>query len=416
MSCPRRSALPTSRTKRGNDLINLPARARAVVIGCGIVGNSVAYHLCRLGWKDVVLIDKGPLPNPGGSTGHASNFIYLVDHSKEMTALTVESVNQYREMGVFTQSGGIEVARTKERMQELARRMSSAVSWGIEPVSLITPAQVKDLVPFIDQSIIIGGFYTPGVGVVDSLRAGTIMRERAQATGALQVVPKTEVVAIDVEHGRVRCVRTTAGEIEAETVVITCGVWSPRVALMAGARIPLTPAVHQMIDVGPVPRFASAKGDIEVPMVTLGAREARRGADVDHLMHSRRERDAGAGHEGDARTPDPTRDHDRLGLDLAGRRPYAANAAVFDVDRHDLGLRHHLQGTRGLRALAHDRARAQRVDHADPRRVEAAEDDRLVDEGNEVFDLGRCDEGDRLDAPRHSCGHPARELLHPLLR
>src|SRR4029077_3487490 len=93
----------------GGAMINVPAHARAVVIGCGIVGNSVAYHLCRLGWKDVVLIDKGPLPNPGGSTGHASNFIYLVDHSKEMTALTVESVKQYREMGVFTQSGGIEV-------------------------------------------------------------------------------------------------------------------------------------------------------------------------------------------------------------------------------------------------------------------------------------------------------------------
>jgi glycine cleavage system aminomethyltransferase T/glycine/D-amino acid oxidase-like deaminating enzyme len=246
---------------------NLPAHARVVVIGCGIVGNSVAYHLCRLGWRDVVLIDKGPLPNPGGSTGHASNFIYLVDHSKEMTALTVESVNQYKEMGVFTQSGGIEVARTKERMQELTRRMSSAASWGIEPVSLITPAKVKDLVPFIDESIILGGFYTPGVGVVDSLRAGTIMRERAQASGALQVLAKTEVVAIDVERGRVRCVRTTAGEIEADTLVITCGVWSPRVARMAGARIPLTPAVHQMIDVGPVPRFAGAKGDIEVPIV-----------------------------------------------------------------------------------------------------------------------------------------------------
>jgi glycine cleavage system aminomethyltransferase T/glycine/D-amino acid oxidase-like deaminating enzyme len=245
----------------------LPAHARAVVIGCGIVGNSVAYHLGRLGWKDIVLLDKGPLPNPGGSTGHASNFIYLVDHSKEMTALTIESVNQYREMGVFTQSGGIEVARTKERMQELTRRMASAVSWGIEPVSLVSPAEVKVLVPYIDESIILGGFYTPGVGVVDSLRAGTIMRERGLASGALHVAAKTEVLGIDVEHGRVRRVRTTEGDIETETVVITCGIWSPRVARMAGTQIPLTPAVHQMIDVGPVPRFAGAKGDIEFPIV-----------------------------------------------------------------------------------------------------------------------------------------------------
>jgi glycine cleavage system aminomethyltransferase T/glycine/D-amino acid oxidase-like deaminating enzyme len=246
---------------------NLPSHARVVVIGCGIVGNSVAYHLGRLGWRDILLLDKGPLPNPGGSTGHASNFIYLVDHSKEMTALTIDSVNQYRDLDVFTQSGGIEVARTKERMQELTRRMASARSWGIEPVSLVSPAEVKRLVPYIDSSIILGGFYTPGVGVVDSLRAGTMMRERGQAAGALTVSAKTEVLGIDVEHGRIRRVRTTNGDVEAETVVITCGVWSPRIARMAGAHIPLTPAVHQMIDVGPVPRFAGAKSDIEFPIV-----------------------------------------------------------------------------------------------------------------------------------------------------
>ena len=89
-----------------------PSTARAVVIGCGIVGNSLAHHLTRLGWTDVVLIDKGPLPNPGGSTGHASNFIFPVDHSKEMTQLTLESQRQYVEMGVNTECGGIEVART----------------------------------------------------------------------------------------------------------------------------------------------------------------------------------------------------------------------------------------------------------------------------------------------------------------
>ena len=72
---------------------------RAVVIGAGIVGNSLAYHLAELGWTDLVLLDKGPLPNPGGSTGHASNFIFPVDHSKEMTQLTLESVRQYQECG-----------------------------------------------------------------------------------------------------------------------------------------------------------------------------------------------------------------------------------------------------------------------------------------------------------------------------
>ena len=89
----------------------LPTTARAVVIGAGIVGNSLVYHLARLGWRDLVLLDKGPLPNPGGSTGHASNFIFPVDHSKEMASLTLESMRQYKELGVFIESGGIEVAR-----------------------------------------------------------------------------------------------------------------------------------------------------------------------------------------------------------------------------------------------------------------------------------------------------------------
>ena len=256
----------------------LPPSAAVVIIGAGIVGNSLAHHLARLGAGELLLIDKGPLPNPGGSTGHASNFIFLVDHSREMTALTLESVRQYRDLGVFTQCGGIEVARTPQRMQELTRRMVSAKSWGIEPVALLEPAEVRALVPYLDETIILGAFHTPGAGVVDSLRAGTMMREAAQAAGALTVSANTEVLGIDVEHGRVRRVRTTRGDVEAERVVICCGVWSPRLGRMAGAAIPLTPMVHQMIDIGPVPRFATSVG-VEYPIVR----------DMDTNMYERQE-------------------------------------------------------------------------------------------------------------------------------
>src|SRR3989440_6581372 len=245
---------------------SLPAQARVVVIGAGIVGNSMAYHLARLGWKDIVLVDKGRMPNPGGSTGHASNFIFLTDHSKEMTAFTLDSVRQYKELGVFTQSGGIEVARTTERMQELRRRMASSKAWGID-AELVTPAEVKRLVPFINEDVILGGFSTPGIGTVDSLRGGTLMREKAQAMGALTVAPGTEVTGIDIDKGRVCRVRTDKGDVETEVVVITCGIWSPRIARMAGAAIPLSPAVHQMISVGPVPLFADTVGEIKYPII-----------------------------------------------------------------------------------------------------------------------------------------------------
>ena len=163
-------------------------------------------------------------------------------------------------------------------MQELTRRVVSARTWGIEPVSLQTPAEIKAMVPFINEELLLGGFYTPAAGVVDSLRAATIMRERAIEAG-MTVSANTEVLGLDVEHGQIRRVRTTRGDIEADRVVIACGCWSPRIAAMAGARIPLTPIVHQMIDIGPVPRFADTKGLVEYPIVR----------DVDLNMYERQD-------------------------------------------------------------------------------------------------------------------------------
>ena len=262
-----------------------PARASAVIIGAGIVGNSLVHHLAQLGWRDLVLVDKGPMPNPGGSTGHASNFIFPIEYSKMMFELTTDSTAQYQDLGVFTESGGIEVARTPERMIELRRRCSQAKAWGI-PAELITPGEVNKLVPYLDESVILGGAHFPTVGVVDSLRAGTLMREAAQRSGALTVLAGTEVHGISVAGaaglaggagGRVRAVATSAGEIQTDNVVICCGVWSPRIARMAGARLALTPTVHQMISVGPIALFADTPGEISYPIVR----------DVDTNMYER---------------------------------------------------------------------------------------------------------------------------------
>lgn len=255
---------------------NLPKHAQVVIVGAGIVGNSVAYHLAQLGWKDLVMIDKGPLPNTGGSTAHASNFIFPVDHSKEMTQITLDSTAQYKALGVHRESGGIELARSEARMQELRRRMASAKSWGIES-SLVTPSEVKELFPWVDTDIILGGFYTPSVGVVDSLRAGTIMREKAKEMGALQVFTHTEITGIDVTEGRVAGIQTAKGNMSAEYIVICCGVWSPRIAAMAGASLALTPIVHQMIDVGPIAEFEKCTEEIEFPILR----------DMDTFMYER---------------------------------------------------------------------------------------------------------------------------------
>ena len=251
---------------------DFPTSAKCVVIGAGIVGNCLVGHLARLGWTDLVLLDKGPLPNPGGSTGHASNFIFPVDHNKEMALLGEQSANQYRDLELSVDSGGIEVARTEERMNELQRRMTSAKAWGIE-AHLLTPAEVKELVPFISEDVILGGFYCPTVSVVDSLETGTVMRKEAIEKGGLQVFANTEVLDIETEPGphegmsTVKAVVTDKGRIEAEYVVIACGVWSNRIANMAGAYIPLVPAVHQMADVGPIDVLVETNNEIGYPIV-----------------------------------------------------------------------------------------------------------------------------------------------------
>jgi glycine cleavage system aminomethyltransferase T/glycine/D-amino acid oxidase-like deaminating enzyme len=249
----------------------VPSSAKVVVIGAGIVGNCLVGHLSRLGWTDMVMIDKGPLPNPGGSTGHASNFIFPTDHNKEMAFLTVNSQNQYIDHGLNNTCGGIEVAREPQRMEEFNRRMTSAKAWGID-ARLVTPTEIKEMVPFINEEILLGGYYTPSVSVVDSLATGTRMREEAVSNGHLKVFANTEVFDIETTEvpgglPKVTAVVTDKGRIAAEHVVIACGVWSPRVAAMAGASIPLTPAVHQMADVGPIDVLVESNKELAYPII-----------------------------------------------------------------------------------------------------------------------------------------------------
>jgi glycine cleavage system aminomethyltransferase T/glycine/D-amino acid oxidase-like deaminating enzyme len=254
----------------------LPSHARVVIVGAGIAGNALAWHLARLGWRDIVQVDKGPLPNPGGSTGHASSFTFPVEYNRQMTEWCMDGIRQFTDLGVFTRCGGIEVARTEVRMHELKRRLAAAHAFGVE-AELLGPSGVTDLIPWMDGSKILGGFHTPAVGVVDPVYGGTLMRDQGIAQGALTVSASTEVTGVDVKDGRVTGIRTTKGEVEAEVVVVCGGVWSAKVAAMAGARIPLTPAVHQMVDIGPVPAFEHLASALAYPVVR----------DMDALMYER---------------------------------------------------------------------------------------------------------------------------------
>ena len=244
-----------------------PDRAETVIIGAGIVGNSLAYHLAERGKDDILQIDKGPLPDPGGSTGHASNFIMPIEHNSQMTELTHDSIEQFDEVGVFENSGGIEVARTDERIADLRRRAQSARAFGTE-AEILDASEVKERVPYINEEIIEGGMYTPDAGTCDPLYFGERCRDRAKEMGALTVAANTEVTDIVVENGRVRAVETDRGTVDVTgEVVIAAGVWSPKLAEMAGTKIPLFPVGHQMISVGPIERFEEHDGEINYPIV-----------------------------------------------------------------------------------------------------------------------------------------------------
>jgi len=330
---------------------DVPERASAVVIGAGIVGNSLVYHLAEQGWRDIVLLDKGPLPDPGGSTGHASNFIFPVDHSKEITALTMDSMRQYQKLGVQTVSGGIEVARTPERVEELHRRMAAAQAWGVE-AEIIPPEQVAKHVPFIDASILLSGFWAPTASVVDPLQAGVLMREAATARGALTVCANTEVVDLRTDGGRISAVHTDRGVIETDVVVVACGVWSPRIAAMAGAQIPLTPLVHQMIDAGPIPELAETGREIAFPVVR----------DMDTLMYERQsgpDLEIGSyAHRPILHEPDaiPSIDSAQLSptqlpfthADFDLQMEHALQLFPRVLDREDVGVRHAINGLLSL--------------------------------------------------------------------
>jgi glycine cleavage system aminomethyltransferase T/glycine/D-amino acid oxidase-like deaminating enzyme len=247
-------------------MAELPRRARVVVIGAGIVGNALVHHLAELGWGDIVQVDQGPFPNPGGSTGHASSMIRWLEPHPRMAAVTAESAMLYDELGALQRSGGLEVARTPELFAEFRRRDALARVRGVR-AELLTSAQVGELAPFVDTSIVLGGFYLPDTGVLDAVGAGAQLRSRATSTGALVTFPNTEVTGIDAADGHVTAVRTTRGDVATDCIALCCGVWSPRLARMAGTSIPMVPGVLQQVSIGPIAAFAELEGEIRFPIV-----------------------------------------------------------------------------------------------------------------------------------------------------
>src|SRR5262245_40218296 len=249
-----------------------PSSARAVIVGAGIVGASVAHHLAREGWTDLVIIDQGPLWETGGSPSHAPGLVFQLNPSHTMTQLaraTVDLLSGLELDGLpcFHPVGGVEVAATEERWAELDRRYGRALGYGLKP-ALLTPAEVKERIPLIDADRIVGGLFVERDGIAKAIRAAEAMGRAAAASAGARAYGWTEATGLVVEGGRVRGVETTRGTIATDTVVLCAGIWGPKAArLVGGVRVPLVPVQHQYLFTAPIPELAGETREVVHPIL-----------------------------------------------------------------------------------------------------------------------------------------------------
>jgi len=225
-------------------------RAQAVVIGGGITGASVAYHLAKAGLKDTLLLDKGELTS--GSTCHAAGLVTQFNPSPTMMRFRRYSIELYRELGVFETVGSLRFASSKEQLMELQRGVSRARGIGLD-VELVSADEAARLMPVITRDSLHGAVWVPGDGHLDPHTATHALAKAAREMGA-RVMTDTRVTGLErSELGAVQAVMTQSGRIETEVVVVAGGLWGPQIAAMAGAVIVSTPVDHQHAALRAVP-------------------------------------------------------------------------------------------------------------------------------------------------------------------
>ena len=248
-------------------------RADVVIIGAGIVGTSAAYHLAELGVTDVLVLDQGPLFETGGSTSHAPGLVFQTNGSRTMCRLAQYSVDLYGGLKdpdgepAWYGVGGIEVATTPERMQELKRRIGFARSYGIQEAELLTPSQTVERIPLVDPSQILGSYLVPSDGIAKAVRAAGALARAAEDAGAA-FEGGVAVTGFDIRDGRVRGVRTDMGDVECERALICAGIWGPKVGRLAGVPVPLAVVQHQLVWTEPLPELAAdAEEEVRHPIL-----------------------------------------------------------------------------------------------------------------------------------------------------
>jgi 4-methylaminobutanoate oxidase (formaldehyde-forming) len=251
--------------------------ARAVVIGGGVGGASIAYHLSAKGWRDVVLVERAELTS--GSTFHSAGLVGQLRSSVALTRLMMWSVECYRRLAAETgrdpgwkETGSVRLACTPDRVLEHRRQEGWAKTFGL-PLHEIGPTEARRLFPVMALDGVLGAVYLPTDGHLDPSGLAMALAEGARKRGAA-IRTGTRVLGITVRNGRVREVETSHGPIRTEIVVNAGGMYAPEIGRMVGVTIPLVPMAHQYLVTKPIEGVHPA-----IPMLR----------DPDHLVYFREE-------------------------------------------------------------------------------------------------------------------------------
>ncbi|EMA48868.1 MULTISPECIES: GcvT family protein [Halococcus] len=245
----------------------LPSEAGTVVIGAGIVGCNTAYHLADLGREDVLVVDRGPLPTTGGSSTHAPGIMFQTDEPKVLSKFATYSRRLYTSLErdedepVYNETGGIEVARSDERMDYLQRRVEWAESWGVPDPQLLSPEEVSEKLPQVDPDAIEGGYYSPTDGQASGVRACAALAEEAEEMGA-EFVGHTGVEDVETDGDGVRAIVTENGRVECDEVVVATNIWARQLSEKLDIHLPIAPVEHQYTITEPLAELEGSRQDV----------------------------------------------------------------------------------------------------------------------------------------------------------
>jgi glycine/D-amino acid oxidase-like deaminating enzyme len=246
-----------------------------VIIGAGIIGCSTAYHLVRMGHKEITVVDRGTLADPLGSTGHAPGLLGRNSASPVMAALADYTAELYASLPAFTRVGSVEVARDDKALALLERKSVTARSHGFR-AELISPERLEMLVPYMNTADIVGAIHLPDDGTLEARTALAALHEEAARAG-VRFIEETEATDLIEEGGQVVGIRTQGGEIRSGAVVLAAGIWGAEFLSQQNIRLPLVPVQHPYVYTEILPDLLDANVPASHPIVR----------DLDHVFYLR---------------------------------------------------------------------------------------------------------------------------------